>query len=252
MWPRFTLASALSVAIIAASAHAQDINIGYIPGRGADAGNEEIAWERSGLDKTNIKNDADYAIDNLNTFDVISIGVVSYDSNEELQANFENLKEYVDHGGYLVTIDFQQDNSWNENYLPHKLALLDPDLEDGVPVEVKDHPIWKTPNQITEDHFAAGIWGGADFMADGPQEAPPPWEPLLLAGPALWPVIVGAEAGSGYVVFNSLQVIQSVGNAGGDEVVEVMHNLLLWRGVRDVEARGKLATAWGAVKSARR
>ena len=33
---------------------------------------------------------------------------------------------------------------------------------------------------------------------------------------------------------------------------EVMENLLLWRGPRDVEARGKLATAWAAVKGGRR
>ncbi len=237
-----------AVFLSAPTVGAQDLNIGFITGRGADAGVEEDAWTRSGLDKTNIKNDADYAPDNLSTFDVISIGVVAYDQNEELKANFENLKEWVEQGGYLVTIDFQQDNSWDTNYLPHSLTLKDPDLDDGVPVEISDHPIWKTPNLITEDHFGVGIWGGGDFMADGPEAVDPPWEPLLLAGANNWPVIVGAEAGKGYVVFNSLQVLQALGRVGDDIVIEVMHNLLLWRGVRGVAPAGKLTTVWGILK----
>jgi len=63
----------------------------------------------------------------------------------------------VEKGGYLVTLDFQQDSTWNQNYLPHPIALLDPDLEDNVGVVLADHEIFKIPNEITEEHFGAGI-----------------------------------------------------------------------------------------------
>ncbi|MEO2002972.1 MAG: hypothetical protein ABGY41_02610 [Candidatus Poribacteria bacterium] len=248
---RLALACALSLLCAAISAYGQDLNIGFITGRGADAGVEEAAWEAVGIEKTNL-GAGDFDPVNLSTYDVIAIGVVAYDQNTDLKDNFEALKDYAEAGGYLLTIDFQQDNSWDKNFLPHSLTLFDDDLDAAAGAEVQDHPIWHTPNTITDDHFGAEAWAAGDFMADGPQEAPGAWEPLLLAGGSSWPVIVGAEAGSGFVVFNSIQVLQQVGRAPNDLALEVMENLLLWRGVRAVEAAGKLATAWGTMKGARR
>ena len=40
----------------------------------------------------------------------------------------------------------------------------------------------------------------ADFMADGPQKAPAPWIPLVTDKQNKWPMVVGAEAGKGYVI----------------------------------------------------
>ena len=244
-------ASFLFLTLLAFSVYSQDLNIGFITGRGDDALVEEAAWELVGIEKTNL-GAGDFGAANLSTYDVIAIGVVAFDQNQDLKDNFEALKEYVEAGGYLLTIDFQQDNSWDNNYLPHSLTLFDDDLDIGAGAEIQDHPIWHSPNTITADHFGAAVWPAGDFMADGPQDAPGAWEPLLTAGGSNWPVIVGAEAGSGYVVFNSIQVLQALGRGGVDEVREVMENFILWRGARDVEARGKLATAWGAVKNARR
>ena len=247
MWVRFALAGALAIAVGASPVCAQDLNVGFVTGRGDDAVVEEAAWDASGIEKTNL-GAGDFGAANLATYDVIAVGVVAYDQNQDLKDNFEALKEYVEAGGYLLTIDFQQDNSWDNNYLPHSLTLFDDDLDIGAGAEIQDHPIWHSPNTITADHFGAAVWPAGDFMADGPQDAPGAWEPLLTAGGSNWPVIVGAEAGSGYVVFNSIQVLQALGRGGVDEVREVMENFILWRGARDVEARGKLATAWGALK----
>ena len=244
-------ASFLFLTLLAFSVYSQDLNIGFITGRGDDALVEEAAWELVGIEKTNL-GAGDFGAANLSTYDVIAIGVVAFDQNQDLKDNFEALKEYAEAGGYLLTIDFQQDSTWIPDYFPHSLTLFDDDLDADGLSEVVDHPIWHTPNTITDDHFAAAAWGAGDFMADGPQDAPGAWEPLLLAGPSSWPVMVGAEAGSGVVVFNSIQVLQSVGRAASEQAIEVMENLLLWRGPRDVEARGKLTTAWGAVKSDRR
>ena len=208
---------------------AQEVKVGFISGRGSDVALEELAFEVAGIEYEMIEKD-DYTLNRLLEFDVIGVGVTAYDTNADLKANFELLKEYVEKGGYLVTLDFQQDSSWNQNYLPYPITLLDPDLEDDVGVVLADHDIFKIPNEITEGHFGPGIWGAGDFMADGPHAAGPPWEALVTDKQNQWPLVVGAPAGKGYVVFNSLQILQSVGNLGNNEVVEVLQNFLFWRG----------------------
>jgi hypothetical protein len=225
---------------------AQGLKVGFIEGRGDDAAVQDQAFINAGIDYETI-GAADYNLSRLMSFDVIGVGVVAYDQNEDLKNNFRAVKEYITKGGYLVILDFQQDSTWDEEFLPHPLILFDDDLEE-MAVEITDHPIWKTPNEITEEHFVG--WGDGDFMADGPHEAKAPWEPLVIA--SNWPIVVGAEAGSGYVVFNSLQLLQSLGRTSNEKVAEVMENLLFWRGAlgtEAVDARGKLATAWGNVKN---
>jgi hypothetical protein len=226
------MAPAITMFVGAESAFtAQELRVGFIPGRGSDAPLEVQAFELAGIEYEEIEK-GDYTLDRLLEFDVIGIGVVAYDNNEYLKANFNVLNEYVENGGYLVTIDFQQDSSWNQNFLLHPITLLDPDLEDDVGVTLADHDIFKIPNTITEEHFGPGVWGAGDFMADGPQQVGPPWEPRVTDRRNNWPLVVGAPAGKGYVVFNSLQIFQSLGNVGNNEVVEVLQNFLFWRGPR--------------------
>ncbi|MBW7991461.1 MAG: hypothetical protein FVQ84_15815 [Planctomycetes bacterium] len=210
---------------------AQELKVGFIPGRGNDAALEDTAFELAEIEYEKIEA-GDYTLERLMEFDVIGVGVTAYDGNEDLKANFNLLKVYVENGGYLVTIDFQQDSSWNQNYLPHPITLLDPDLDDDVGVILAEHNIFNTPNEITEEHFGAGIWGDGDFMADGPEAVDPPWEPLVTDRQNNWPIVVGAPAGKGYVVFSSLQILQSLGNTGNEKVVEVLQNFLFWRGPR--------------------
>jgi hypothetical protein len=208
---------------------AQEIRVGFIPGRGADASVEEQAFARAGIEFTKIDT-VDYRLNRLMEFDVIGVGVVAYDSNPDLKANFNLLKEYVTNGGYLLTLDFQQDSTWNPDFLPNPITLLDDDLEENVGVVLADHGIFKAPNTITEGHFGPGIWGAGDFSADGAHEAKPPWQPLVTDRQNQWPLVVGAPAGKGYVVFSSLQTLQSLGRAGAQKVAEVLQNFLFWRG----------------------
>jgi len=225
---------------------AQELKVGFIGGRGDDAAVEGDAFSNAAIEYEVI-GEGDFNLDNLLKFDVIGVGVVAYDQNEGLKANFEAVNEYVEKGGYLVILDFQQDSTWDESFLPHPLTLFDDDLEEDAGVEIIDHPIWNTPYEITEDHFVG--WGAGDFMADGPHEADPPWQPLIIS--SNWPVVVGAEAGEGYVVFNSLQVLQALGRTGNEKVAEVLHNLLFWRGplATCVHANDKLTATWGTIKA---
>ena len=225
---------------------AQELKVGFVQGRGNDAQVEEQAFKNAEIE-FEVLEKGDYKIDTLLKYDVIAVGVVAYDKNEPLKENFKIVNEYVEEGGYLVTVDFQQDSTWNKNFLPHPLAQLDPDLEDNVGVILADHDIFKKPNALTDKHFGGG-WGGGDFMADGPHEAPKPWKPLITDKQNKWPLVVWAKAGKGDVVFNSLQILQSLGRTGKKEVSEVLHNFLFWRGPRVVDAKGKLATTWSVLK----
>jgi hypothetical protein len=239
-YKRFSIiatALAITVFVTAESAFAaQEIKVGFIPGSGADAALEDQALELAEIEYQKIEK-GDYNLDRLMEFDVIGVGVTAYDGNADLRANYDILKVYVENGGYLVTIDFQQDSSWNQNYLPHPITLLDPDLEDDVGVTLADHNIFRTPNEITPEHFGAGIWGAGDFMADGPEAVDPPWEPLVTDLQNNWPIVIGAPAGKGYVVFSSLQILQSLANVGNQEVVEVLQNFLFWRGPRGSQVK---------------
>ena len=71
--------------------------------------------------------------------------------------------------------------------------------------------------------------GNVDFMADGPQKAPASWIPLVMDKQNKWSMVVGTEAGEGYVILNSLQTIQALGRTGKQELSEVLHNFLFWR-----------------------
>ena len=68
--------------------------------------------------------------------------------------------------------------------------------------------------------------GNVDFMADGPQKAPASWIPLVMDKQNKWSMVVGTEAGEGYVILNSLQTIQALGRTGKQELSEVF---LFWR-----------------------
>jgi hypothetical protein len=208
---------------------AQEIRVGFIPGRGDDATVEEQAFAQAGIEFEKIDK-GDYRLDRLLEFDVIGVGVVAYDSNPDLKANYKVLKDYVQNGGYLVTLDFQQDSSWNPDYLPVPITLFDDDLDDDVGVTLADHNIFKVPNKLTEADFGPDVWGAGDFMADGPHDAQPPWQILVTDRQNQWPLVVGAPAGKGYVVFSSLQTLQSLGRTGAPQVAEVLQNFLFWRG----------------------
>ena len=223
---------------------AQDLKVGFIEGRGDDAAIQEQALQIAGIEYEVI-GETDYNLDYLLKFDVIGAGVVAYDQNEGLKNNFKVVKEYIQKGGYFVTLDFQQDATWDKDFLPHPVELFDDDLADNPGVEIADHPIWHNPNEITEEHFVG--WGQNDFVSDGPHEAKPPWEPLLIAGG--WPIVMGAQAGAGYVVFSSLEILQALGRTNNEKIAEVIQNLLFWCGPLAVDAEGKLTSTWGNIKT---
>ncbi|MBN2591197.1 MAG: hypothetical protein JXA96_15125, partial [Sedimentisphaerales bacterium] len=208
----------------------QELRVGFIPGSGDDAGDEADAFAAAEIEYEEIGT-GDYTLSNLSQFDVIGIDVVAYDGNPDLKSNYKVVNDYVKNGGYLVTLDYQQDSSWNENYLPYPLSLFDDDITNSREVTLAEHPLFEFPNEITaEKHFATDLWGLNLYFADGAHEVDSPWEVLVTDVTEGWPLVVGAPYGRGYVVFSALRTLQSLTNdTESQEIIEFLQNLLFWR-----------------------
>lgn len=202
----------------------QKCKVGYIMG---DMEKEHISTKAlriAGIQYEVIGGD-DYSLERLSEYGVIGIGACAYEKNEDLRANVKLVNDYVMNGGYLVTLDYQEDATWESDFLPYPLRLFDDDLNDEKGVELMEHPIWKTPHKITEEHFIG--WGENNFASDSPHEIDPPWMPLLISNG--WPIVTGAKVGDGYIAFSSLQTLKAIENTGDDSIIEVLQNILFWR-----------------------
>jgi len=223
---------------------AQELSVGFIPGGGVDAPLAEQAFKIAGIEYKTIGK-GDYQLQLLLRFDVIAVGVLAYDQNEDLKANFKIVNEYVKSGGYLVTADYQQDASWKEDYLPQPAKLFDDDIADNTPVDMINHAIWNNPNKITKEHFQN--WGADDFAADLPKDLIAVWKTVLI-GNSL-PIVSVAQAGQGTVVLSSLQTLQALGRSGNEKLIDVLENLLFWRGPLAVNPKDKLIAKWAKIKN---
>ncbi len=209
--------------------NATEIKIGFIPGVGQWAGNEDVAFERAGIKYETI-GENDYTLSNLSKYNVIGVDALAYDSNPDLKTNYQVVKQYIQNGGYLVFLDYQQDSTWKAEYLPYSLTLFDDDIVNSQEATLTDHPLFDFPNEITaETHFAANLWGANRYFADGAHEASSPWKVLVKDVASGWAMVVGADYGSGYVIFSGLRTLESVSDADTQEVVEFLQNLLLWK-----------------------
>jgi len=223
---------------------AQKLKVGFIQGGGVDAPLAEQGFKNAGIEYETIEKD-NYVLQWLLKYDVIAIGVVAYDQNEDLKANYKIVNEYVKAGGYLVTADYQQDGTWKEDYLPQPIKLVDDDIPDNTPVKIIDHPIWNTPNKITKEHFQN--WGADDFAADVAKEVKGAWKAVLIGND--FPIVSVTQSASGVVVFSSLQVLQALGRSGNMKIAEVLQNLLFWRGPLSVSPKDKASTTWAKLKN---
>ena len=167
----------------------------------------------------------------------------------KLQSNYWKL---LKNGGYVFTIDYQQDSTWQPKYAPYDLTLTDADVKDDPPdVSLADHPIWNTPNEITPDDFAN--WGGEEFASDGPEEVKDTdWTILLEAGPQMWPIVLLAEYGRGAYIFSALELSQVAleEKVGKEGALRIAQNFIEYYRIMDtsVSFQGKIAFTWGRIK----
>ena len=236
-------------------AYGQEPSIGLITGSLENRTDWGITTLNTMEVKYTIIEKEDHKQDILSKFDVIAIGVVAYDTNEDLKNNFKEILRYVENGGYVFTLDYQQDSTWRPEFTPYPLTLTDSDIKDDPPdVSLVDYPIWKTPNKITLQDFAnwsQGGQGAEEFAADGPENVPENnWIVLLKAGSQMWPTVLLAEYGRGAYVFSALELSQVVTEEkkGKEGAIRIIQNFIAYYEVLNVSAKGKIAFTWGRIK----
>jgi LmbE family N-acetylglucosaminyl deacetylase len=132
--------------------------IGYIPGAG-----DEVAPSLSQLGYEVITlTDEMLAKESLSQYDAIVTGVRAYNTNEKLASFKPKLMEYVNNGGNLIvqynTNSFAGPFKADIGPYPFKITRdRITDEEAKVVMELPNHPVFNTPNKITEKDFDGWI-----------------------------------------------------------------------------------------------
>jgi LmbE family N-acetylglucosaminyl deacetylase len=132
--------------------------IGYIPGAGDEV---QACLSQLGYEVTTLTDDK-LVGENLNQYDAIITGVRAYNTNEKLPSFKQKLMDYVAAGGNLI-VQYNT-NSWagplNSDIGPYKFKITRnriTDEEAKVNFLLPNHPVFNTPNKITEKDFEGWI-----------------------------------------------------------------------------------------------
>jgi LmbE family N-acetylglucosaminyl deacetylase len=132
--------------------------IGYIPGAGDEV---QACLSQLGYEVTTLTDDK-LASENLSQYDAIITGVRAYNTNEKLPLFKQKLMDYVAAGGNLI-VQYNT-NSWagpfNSDIGPYKFKITRnriTDEEAKVNFLLPNHPVFNTPNKITEKDFEGWI-----------------------------------------------------------------------------------------------
>lgn len=128
--------------------------IGYIPGAGDEV---QACLSQLGYEATTLTDDK-LASENLSQYDAIITGVRAYNTNEKLISFKQKLMDYVAAGGNLI-VQYNT-NSWagplSSDIGPYKFKITRnriTDEEAKINFLLPNHPVFNTPNKITEKDF---------------------------------------------------------------------------------------------------
>lgn len=128
--------------------------IGYIPGAGDEV---QACLSQLGYEITTLTDDK-LASENLSNYDAIITGVRAYNTNEKLPSFKQKLMDYVAAGGNLI-VQYNT-NSWagplSSDIGPLKFKITRnriTDEEAKVNFLLPNHPVFNSPNKITEKDF---------------------------------------------------------------------------------------------------
>ncbi len=128
--------------------------IGYIPGAGDEV---QACLSQLGYEVTTLTDDK-LATENLSQYDAIITGVRAYNTNEKLLSFKHKLMDYVAAGGNLI-VQYNT-NSWagplSSDIGPYKFKITRnriTDEEAKVNFLLPNHPVFNSPNKITEKDF---------------------------------------------------------------------------------------------------
>ena len=132
--------------------------IGYIPGAGDEV---QACLSQLGYEVVTLTDDK-LASENLSQFDAILTGVRAYNTNEKLPSFKQKLMEYVNNGGNLI-VQYNT-NSWagplSSDIGPYKFKITRNRITDEtakVNFLLPNHPVFNTPNKITEKDFEGWV-----------------------------------------------------------------------------------------------
>ena len=113
--------------------------------------------------------DDDLALADLSGYDVIVTGIRAYNTRPALRRNQERLMRYVEQGGTYIVHYVNVQRGESESIGPYPLSLSrDRVAEEDAPVTMllPDHPVFTTPNRITQLDFAGWVQERGLYFAD--------------------------------------------------------------------------------------
>lgn len=203
-----------------------DLKVGYVPGAG-DAVADAIAAMGVAVE---ILDDRAVATADLSAYDVIVLGIRTYETNPTLLANSERFLDWARAGGTLIS-QYQQYTYFNGDYAPYPLRARRPHdrvTDESAPVALLsvDHPALNWPNRIGPEDFVGWVQELGLYF---PYEWDARYEPLLeSADPGEEPKRGGllvAPLGDGLYVYTGLSLFRQL-PAGVPGAYRLLANLL--------------------------
>lgn len=105
---------------------------------------------------------------NLSAFTTIVIDIRAYLVREDLKKNNSRLLEYVRNGGNLVVM-YQKDQDWKPEYAPYPMQISRKRVTvEEAPIRIlqPDHPLFNTPNKITDADWQGWIQERGVYFPD--------------------------------------------------------------------------------------
>jgi LmbE family N-acetylglucosaminyl deacetylase len=200
--PLFADASTL---VRAADVRVPAVRVAYVEGAGEEGPG---VLEQIGIRPTLLDDDA-LASGDLDRFDVIVAGSRAYEVRPDLARHNARLLDWVRRGGTMVVL-YNKYELVEGKFTPHPITMARPHgrvTDEGAPVRLlaPQHPVFTTPNRITDADFAGWVQERGLYFA---QTWDPRYTPLLETGdPGEAPLQGGllvAPVGRGTYVYTGL------------------------------------------------
>lgn len=105
----------------------------------------------------------------LSRYTTIVIDIRAYLVREDLKKNNERLLEYARNGGNLVVM-YQKDQDWKSEYAPYPMQVSRRRVSvEEAPIRIlhPEHPLFNSPNKITEEDWEGWIQERGVYYPDG-------------------------------------------------------------------------------------
>lgn len=199
------------------------VSVGYIMGTGDEVPD---GLARLGVTVTQLT-PADVTSGDLSKYDTIMVGVRAADVRPDLVANHDRLIDYVRAGGTMIV------QEQREVYTQRKLAPFPAEIgsrvtDEEAPVTILEptHPVFTTPNRITQDDFLGwkqerNAYGFQTFDAQYTPllESHDPWDTEQKGG------LVYARLGKGHYVYSAYSWFREL-PAGVPGAYRIVANLI--------------------------